>query len=245
MIVNLEKCIGCGKCRVYCPVNAIHLENRKAVINQDLCTECANCLRAQICPRDALEKPELTWPRQVRSQMSDVTTVYRGVNGRGTEEMKTNDVTHRFKKGFAGIAVELGRPQVSTTMRDLEKVSRVVAAHGATFEECNPITSYIIDKSIGQIDPQILDERVISGIIEVTVPIDPSPGKCGGHHCLRRSCWIPCSAWMLCASITRTAPTMLARFWTGPAFGIGPTPKTMWVSAIWIKGGTPYVSHTA
>lgn len=172
MIVNLEKCIGCGKCRVYCPVNAIRVENRKAVINQDLCTECANCLRAKICPRDALEKPELSWPRQVRSQMSDVTTVYRGVNGRGTEEMKTNDVTHRFKKGFAGIAVELGRPQVSTTMRDLEKVARVVAAHGATFEECNPITSYIVDKSTGQVDPQILDERVISGIIEVTVPID-------------------------------------------------------------------------
>lgn len=172
MIVDQKLCIGCGRCRVYCPVKAISLENRKAVIDQELCTECANCQRANICPKQALVKPVLEWPRQVRSQMSDVTTAYRGVNGRGTEEMKTNDVTGRFKKGFAGIAVELGRPQVSTTMRDLEKIAMVVAAHGAEFEECNPITSYIVDKATGKVDPEILDERVISGIIEVTVPIE-------------------------------------------------------------------------
>lgn len=172
MIVNTEKCIGCGKCRVYCPVGAIRVENRKAVIDQDLCTECANCRRAAICPKDALEKAELTWPRVVRSQMSDVTTVYKGVNGRGTEEMKTNDVTGRFKKGYAGIAVELGRPQVSSTLRDLEKIAMVVARHGAEFEECNPVTSFIVDKATGKVNPEILDERVISGIIEVTVPIE-------------------------------------------------------------------------
>ena len=131
MIVNETLCIGCGKCRIYCPVSAIRLENRKAIIDQDLCTECANCRRAKVCPRNALEQVPLTWPRQVRSQMSDVTTAYRGVNGRGTEEMKTNDVTGRFKKGFAGIAVELGRPQVSSTLRDLEKVAMVLAQHGA------------------------------------------------------------------------------------------------------------------
>ena len=171
MIVRQEMCIECGRCRVYCPVGAIRVENRKAVIDQDLCTECANCQRPNICPKQALEKPELEWPRQVRFQKSDVTTVYRGVNGRGTEEMKTNDVTGRFKKGYAGIAVEMGRPQVSTTMRDLEKIAMVVAAHGAEFEECNPITSYIADKATGKVNPEILDERVISGIIEVTVPI--------------------------------------------------------------------------
>ncbi len=172
MIVDAEKCVGCGMCRIYCPVSAIQVVNKKAVIDQDLCTECANCQRAKVCPRDALQKVPLTWPRVVRSQMSDVTTVYRGVNGRGTEEMKTNDVTGRFKKGYAGIAVEMGRPQVSSTLRDLEKMTKVFAQHGAEFEDCNPITSYIVDRSTGKIDPSILDERVISGIIEVTVPID-------------------------------------------------------------------------
>ena len=86
--------------------------------------------------------------------------------------MKTNDVTHRYKKGFAGIAVEMGRPQVSTTLRDLEKISMALAEHGAEFEERNPITSYIVDLKTGKINPEILDERVISGIVEVTVPIE-------------------------------------------------------------------------
>ena len=172
MIVNKDKCIGCGRCLVYCPVRAIRIVNRKAEIDQNMCTECANCQRAAVCSQDALEKVPLEWPRQVRSQMSDVTTVYRGVNGRGTEEMKTNDVTHRYKKGFAGIAVEMGRPQVSTTLRDLEKISMALAEHGAEFEERNPITSYIVDLKTGKINPEILDERVISGIVEVTVPIE-------------------------------------------------------------------------
>ena len=98
--------------------------------------------------------------------------MYKGVNGRGTEEMKTNDVTGRFKKGYAGIAVELGRPQVSSTLRDLEKIAMVAARHGAEFEECNPVTSFIVDKATGKVNPEILDERVISGIIEAAVPIE-------------------------------------------------------------------------
>lgn len=48
----------------------------------------------------------------------------------------------------------------------------VLAQHGAEFEECNPVTSFIVDRSTGKVDPSILDERVISGIVEVTVPID-------------------------------------------------------------------------
>ncbi|MEA4994340.1 MAG: 4Fe-4S binding protein [Oscillibacter sp.] len=172
MVVNTEKCIGCGKCTVYCPVRAISVAQRKASIDLDICTECGNCQRAAVCPKDALEKQTLEWPRQIRSQMSDVTTVYRGVNGRGTEEMKTNDITHRFKPGFAGIAVEMGRPQISSSLRDLEKMSRVLAFHGAEFEDLNPITSYIVDKKTGTLDPDILDERVISGIVEAAVPIE-------------------------------------------------------------------------
>ncbi|MCQ2561171.1 MAG: 4Fe-4S binding protein, partial [Clostridia bacterium] len=172
MIVNQEKCVGCGKCRIYCPVHAISVENRKAKIDLEICTECANCLRADICPMGALEKVELEWPRQVRSQMSDVTTVYRGVNGRGTEEMKTNDVTGRYTKGMVGIAIEMGRPQVSSTFRDLEKLSMTVAKFGAEFEDRNPISSYIIDHKTGQVNPDLLDERVISGIIEFNLPIE-------------------------------------------------------------------------
>jgi hypothetical protein len=85
--------------------------------------------------------------------------------------MKTNDVTGRFKSGYCGVAVELGRPGVSSSMRDLEKLAKVIAAHKAEFEECNPITQFIVNKETGEVDPAVLDERVLSGIIEVNIEL--------------------------------------------------------------------------
>lgn len=172
MFVDQELCVGCKRCVVYCPLGAIYMEDRKAHINEDICVECVNCKRANVCNADALCESELVWPRQVRSLMSNVKTEYKGVNGRGTEEMKTNDVTRRFTKGHSGIAIELGRPGVSTAIRDLEKIAMAVAGCGVKFEELNPITSYIVDKETGKFNPDILDERALSGIIELSVPDD-------------------------------------------------------------------------
>ncbi len=173
MYVDQDKCIGCKRCVLYCPVGAISVTDRKAHIDLDICVECVNCKRAKICPKDALCENELTWPRQVRSQMSNVKTEYKGVNGRGTEEMKTNDVTHRFEKGHCGVAVELGRPGISTSIRDLQTIAQAVAKfNGVTFEEKNPITSYIKDLSTGDFKDDILDERALSGIIEINVPTE-------------------------------------------------------------------------
>jgi len=51
--VNNEKCTGCGVCVDVCPVNAIKLENGKAVIG-DECVDCESCI-AQ-CPVEAISK---------------------------------------------------------------------------------------------------------------------------------------------------------------------------------------------
>lgn len=169
MLIDQEKCIGCGLCTYYCPIDAITTNNGKAEINLELCTECCNCLRANVCKPRALFQQPLDGARVIRSLLSDVQTVYKGINGRGTEEMKTNDVTGRIKSGFCGVAIELGRPGVSTTVRDVEKVAKVVAAHGGIFEEYNPISNYIVNKQTGEMDKEVLDERILSGIIEVTV----------------------------------------------------------------------------
>lgn len=51
VIIDLEKCVGCGKCKSVCGVGAIQLENRKAVVNHT-CVECGRCIR--VCPREAI-----------------------------------------------------------------------------------------------------------------------------------------------------------------------------------------------
>jgi len=52
IVVNKEKCNGCGTCVDACPSEAIKLENEVAVINQDECTECGTCVDE--CPSDAI-----------------------------------------------------------------------------------------------------------------------------------------------------------------------------------------------
>ncbi|MGC8603915.1 MAG: DUF362 domain-containing protein [Desulfomonilaceae bacterium] len=48
-----DRCVGCGACTAgVCFVDAIHLEGKHAVIDDDLCRGCGRC--ADICPNDAI-----------------------------------------------------------------------------------------------------------------------------------------------------------------------------------------------
>ncbi len=49
--VDTKKCNGCGACKDICPVNAIKIEDKKAVISDD-CVECGACVDQ--CPNEAI-----------------------------------------------------------------------------------------------------------------------------------------------------------------------------------------------
>ena len=51
-VVYSDKCIGCGECEIICPVGAIHLENKKSVVDSAKCIGCASCLA--VCPTMAM-----------------------------------------------------------------------------------------------------------------------------------------------------------------------------------------------
>lgn len=174
MYVDHDKCVGCGSCVPYCPMRALAVRDGVLQINQDECVECNICYRSGVCPVGALEIRELPWPRAVRSVFSDPLLPHgnTGVPGRGTEEMKTNDVTHRFQPGYAGIAIEMGRPGTGARFYDVEKVAMAVAKHGVQFEELNPLTYLMADQATGKMKPDILQEKVLSGIIEFIIPIE-------------------------------------------------------------------------
>jgi NAD-dependent dihydropyrimidine dehydrogenase PreA subunit len=174
MLLSLERCNGCEVCLAYCPTGAISMENGQAQIDRDLCVECYNCHRLPICPNHAFEPEELEWPRSLRRALSDPITVDNrtGVSGRGTAEMKTNDVTGRIRYGHFGIGVELGRPGVGTRMTDVEKVCRALAPYVAFFEPKNPVTYVMTDTKTGALRDDVKNELVLSAIVEADVAIE-------------------------------------------------------------------------
>lgn len=175
MKVDTDVCLGCGECVPYCPMNALIVDDKGyAVVDAEKCVECNICYNSNVCPAEALQMDELEWPRSVRSVFSDPLQSHgtTGVPGRGTEEMKTNDVTGRFRAGHAGIAVELGRPGTGTYFKDVEKVAMAVAKLGVSFEEKNPVTSLMTDKATGKIREDVLNEKALSAIVEFDIPLE-------------------------------------------------------------------------
>src|SRR5688500_5965168 len=81
-----------------------------------------------VCPTAAFEPDELTWPRVVRRAFSDPRVPHEstGVEGRGTEEVKTNDVTGRVGPGDVGFTIELGRPGVGVRLLRMRSGGGVV-----------------------------------------------------------------------------------------------------------------------
>jgi NAD-dependent dihydropyrimidine dehydrogenase PreA subunit len=170
MFIDGDKCIGCESCINWCPMGAIGMAGETAVIDPAECVECNVCRRVEICPVDAFVQKPLEWPRSVRAIYSDPLNIHKetGLAGRGTEEIKTNDVTGRFRRGQAGVAIEVGRPGIGAKLKELEKLSIALARYGVEFEPKNPLTN-LINLQTGQLPAEIRKEKVLSAIIEIVV----------------------------------------------------------------------------
>jgi hypothetical protein len=130
-----------------------------------------------VCPTSAITPDELSWPRVVRRAFSDpvVTHESTGVHGRGTEEVKTNDVTNRVGVGDVGYVIEFGRPTVGVRFRDIEKMTQALAGIGIEFESKNPVTHMMTNRQTGKLRDDILNEKILSAIVEFKTPIENVP----------------------------------------------------------------------
>ena len=176
MKIDPDKCIACLECIDLCPMNCIAEENGVVCIDQDECVECGVCLRAGVCPTDALYMPEEAkqYPRAIRAQFSDPCVWHPSTNqgGRGTEEMKTNDVTGRFRRGEYGMALEFGRPGIGTRMADLEKTLQVLISMDVQLETNNPVFAFLEVPLTGRVKAEFRNEKVLSVILEFKIRED-------------------------------------------------------------------------
>jgi ferredoxin len=121
-----------------------------------------------VCPTNAIIEQELSWPRLVRRAFSDPVVPHEstGVHGRGTEEVKTNDVTGRIGPGETGFTVELGRPTIGVRFSQIQELTCALAKLDVSFETCNPVTSLMSEPATGELRADILAEKVLSAIVE-------------------------------------------------------------------------------
>lgn len=173
MIVETKSCNLCGRCIYYCPVSAIHI-NEIISINRDECVECGVCASEYVCQRNVFKIEECKWPRSLRAVFSNPGTEHKEtkIAGRGTEEIKTNDITNRYTGRKIGVSIELGRPNTGTRFYDVEKVTKTLAKCGVAFCKENPVYSLLTDTKKGTLPPAILNEKVLSVIIEIIVDLD-------------------------------------------------------------------------
>ena len=175
--VNLEECVECHTC---------YRGMSKERLNPGLVRTIRGVLKLlrirfdpepDVCPTDALLPQELTWPRIVRRAFSDPLVPHEstGIHGRGTEEVKTNDVTGRVQEGEAGFTIEFGRPGVGVRFRDIQKMTMALAALPIAFERKNPVYSLMSDPAAGAIRQDVLDEKVLSAIVELKTRVEQAP----------------------------------------------------------------------
>jgi ferredoxin len=127
-----------------------------------------------VCPTAAFEPDKLEWPRVVRRAFSDPRVPHEstGVTGRGTEEVKTNDVSGRVKAGEVGFTIEFGRPGVGVWFPEIQKMSQALAKAGVSFEKKNPITTLMTDTKTGTLREDIMGEKLMSAILEIKTTTD-------------------------------------------------------------------------
>jgi ferredoxin len=176
-IVNQDECVECSTCYRVLRDERAWAPFIRAVRQGLSLFRLSYLADVDICPTGALTPPKLEWPRLVRAEFSDPQLPHSstGGRGRGTEEMKTNDVTGRLQSGVAGVVVELGRPGTGAYFRDIEKVAMALARLPVTFEADNPVTYLMEDAKTGKIRAEILDEKVLSAIIEIKTRLENLP----------------------------------------------------------------------
>ncbi len=167
--IHSDECVECGTC--FRGMSQEHLNPTMVRIVRRLARMFRFRFEPEpdVCPTGAFVMDDLEWPRVVRRVFSDPLVEHdsTGIAGRGTEEVKTNDVAHRVSVGEVGYVIEFGRPGTGVRFHEIQAMTTALAACGVTFEPKNPITHLMTDTSAGALPEDLLGEKILSAIVEI------------------------------------------------------------------------------
>jgi NAD-dependent dihydropyrimidine dehydrogenase PreA subunit len=177
MEIDTEKCIGCGYCVRDCPVDAVQLVKKKAVINDDGCTHCGVCMR--VCESDAVTAAESipaeaiecdACPIKCWIQPGFIGACHRYRNEAGKLLRLTRLHTYGDVKNIVG-------PQPKTNIR---KPLITAIGAGTTYPDCKPAPRIVKTKRRGVDVVTVVTEVPLSySSIIVKIDTDIPIGKEG------------------------------------------------------------------
>jgi ferredoxin len=171
--IDYDECVECGTC--FRGMSQEHLNPTvvRAVRGLAKMFRFRFDPEPDVCPTGAFVMEELEWPRIARRVFSDPLVEHKstGISGRGTEEVKTNDVAHRVGIGEVGYVVEFGRPGTGVRFHQIQSMTMALAGIDVIFEPNNPITHLMTDESTGTLKEDLLNEKIMSAIVEIKTPL--------------------------------------------------------------------------
>ncbi len=176
-VVNEDECVECSTCYRCCESENLNPSLVRALRKLFEIFHLRYDAPIDVCPTGALVPPDLEWPRSLRRAFSDPTVTHdsTGMAGRGTEEIKTNDITGRIGPGEAGVVIDLGRPGTGVLFSDIDTMTRALAPLGVSFEAENPLTHLMTEAGTGSLREDIHEEKVLSAIIELKTKLGNLP----------------------------------------------------------------------
>lgn len=143
--VSIEKCIGCGECFRVCPMDAIEIEDKKAVVNNEICVNCLSCIK--VCKFNALEELKNTNTDSVVCKNCGVKCIIP--NGKvGACKRFTNNNGNLFRNRPLEIPI---RTETDREKLAISKPLITAVGAGASYPDYHP-APYIVEENIDDFD---------------------------------------------------------------------------------------------
>jgi coenzyme F420 hydrogenase subunit beta len=114
--VDLTKCVGCGRCRELCRVNAISIEAKKSKINRDLCIRCGGCIMG--CPHEAMVEEQKGYSLWIGGNDARRPTQGYLLKEFCTEE-EILDIMDRINKVFVKYRTQPGKQRLGNIIQEI------------------------------------------------------------------------------------------------------------------------------